>query len=419
MIPRFSLFQLLVVQGRPRVQSSNLNQQFNLSLFTYRNISNHVYNRRIPVQSALQKELIHKSPESVPSSKLLQVSVIGDPNAGKSTLVNQLVGWKTCAVSSKVHTTRKMSRSILMDDDNSTQVVFLDTPGLVGVSEKNQHKLEASLLIDPEKSLIKADLLMVLQDVGNKWTRHRLSKKVLRLLHLYPEKESILVLNKVDVLKDKKLLLELIKNLTESVVDGKSLETAPVPSKFFRHSRGNKTKLMTQPENEFKEDNVQLLNENLTEKQVEQIIQDKSGWPNFSRVFIISALNNDGLADVKEYLFDKAQPARWLFHPSVVTDQDPHEMAIATVREKLLNILANEIPYNIDVSIDFWEVDPSGVLKIVMRLDCPKVNISRIIVGAQGKRIGAIAKETAQDFRNIFRCDVRLFLNVYPAGVSQ
>merc|ERR1712071_89275 len=106
MIPRFSLFQLLVVQGRPRVQSSNLNQQFNLSLFTYRNISNHVYNRRIPVQSALQKELIHKSPESVPSSKLLQVSVIGDPNAGK------------------VHTTRKMSRSILMDDDNSTQVVF-------------------------------------------------------------------------------------------------------------------------------------------------------------------------------------------------------------------------------------------------------------------------------------------------------
>jgi len=138
MIPRFSLFQLLVIQGRPRVQSSNLNQQFNLSLFTYRNISNHVYNRRIPVQSALQKELIHKSPESVPSSKLLQVSVIGDPNAGKSTLVNQLVGWKTCAVSSKVHTTRKMSRSILMDDDNSTQVVFLDTPGLVGVSEKNQ-----------------------------------------------------------------------------------------------------------------------------------------------------------------------------------------------------------------------------------------------------------------------------------------
>ena len=60
-----------------------------------------------------------------------------------------------------------------------------------------------------------------------------------------------------------------------------------------------------------------------------------------------------------------------------------------------------------------------GVLKIVMRLDCPKVNISRIIVGAQGKRIGAIAKETAQDFRNIFRCDVRLFLNVYPASVSQ
>ena len=84
----------------------------------------------------LQNELILKPPENVPYSKLLQVAIIGDPNAGKSTLVNQLVGWKTCAVSSKVHTTRKTSKSVLMD--GSTQVVFLDTPGLVGLGEKNQ-----------------------------------------------------------------------------------------------------------------------------------------------------------------------------------------------------------------------------------------------------------------------------------------
>lgn len=49
-----------------------------------------------------------------------------------------------------------------------------------------------------------------------------------------------------------------------------------------------------------------------------------------------------------------------------------------------------------------------------MRLDCPKANISRIIVGGKGKRVAAIAREIEQDFRNLFRCDVRLVLNVLP-----
>lgn len=135
----------------------------------------------------------------------------------------------------------------------------------------------------------------------------------------------------------------------------------------------------------------------------------------------------------QDYLLAAARPGRWLFHSSLVTDQDPYEIAIATVREKLLNTLPDEIPYNVNISVEFWEFAMSGksytrfsqvlilqsvfilgVLKIVMRLDCPKSNISRIIVGGKGRRVAAIAKETEQDFRNIFRCDVRLILNVLP-----
>lgn len=133
LISRFSGFQLLGNQSSfifPKPVTFSLR-------FCSNNLSRrNSFNRRIPAQSVLQKELVLKPPENVPYSKLLLVSVIGDPNAGKSTIVNQLVGWKTCAVSSKVHTTRKNSKSILMD--GSTQVVFLDTPGLVGLEEKNQ-----------------------------------------------------------------------------------------------------------------------------------------------------------------------------------------------------------------------------------------------------------------------------------------
>lgn len=157
------------------------------------------------------------------------------------------------------------------------------------------------MLIDPERSLLEADLVIVLHDAANKWTRDKLSKKVLRLLHLYPEKESILVLNKVDALKDKKLLLELVKNLTESVVDGQTLKTRPVPSKLSFHKNKYQSSSVQEIEvaPEVSSGEVNLSNANLTEKQVEHIIQDKIGWPKFSRVFMTSALNNDGLAEVK------------------------------------------------------------------------------------------------------------------------
>ena len=95
-----------------------------------------IHSRRIPVQPISQKELLKKKPESISNSKSLQVAILGLPNAGKSTLVNQIVGWKTCAVSSKVHTTRKASTAVFLDEN--IQIVFLDTPGLVDLAETKQ-----------------------------------------------------------------------------------------------------------------------------------------------------------------------------------------------------------------------------------------------------------------------------------------
>lgn len=97
----------------------------------------HAYSKQtIPSLPNIHNELIKRAPERVQGSRILQVAILGVPNAGKSTLVNQLSGWQTCTVSKKVHTTKKTSRSVLVR--NETQIVFLDTPGLVLPSEVKQ-----------------------------------------------------------------------------------------------------------------------------------------------------------------------------------------------------------------------------------------------------------------------------------------
>lgn len=69
--------------------------------------------------------------------KLLKLAVVGVPNAGKSTFINNLMDRKVCATSPKVHTTRARARAILNEGDS--QIVFVDTPGIVSEQERNRY----------------------------------------------------------------------------------------------------------------------------------------------------------------------------------------------------------------------------------------------------------------------------------------
>ena len=90
----------------------------------------------------------------------LNVCVLGIPNAGKSTLINNIIGANACPHSKKAHTTRKLSNALLTEDN--IQIVFSDTPGVVKPGDVQKFRLEETLIRDPIEATTAADLVIVL-----------------------------------------------------------------------------------------------------------------------------------------------------------------------------------------------------------------------------------------------------------------
>ncbi|XP_073902583.1 GTPase Era, mitochondrial isoform X2 [Castor canadensis] len=141
-----------------------------------------------------QDLLLVQSPDMPENPRILRVVLLGTPNAGKSTLSNQLLGRKIFPVSKKVHTTRCQALGVITEKE--AQVILLDTPGIISPVKQKRHHLECSLLEDPWKSMESADLVVVLVDVSDKWTRNQLSPQLLQCLTQFSQIPSILVLNK-------------------------------------------------------------------------------------------------------------------------------------------------------------------------------------------------------------------------------
>lgn len=130
------------------------------------------------------------------------VALIGRPNAGKSTLLNRLVGEKIAAVSNKPQTTRHRIKGIVTRDDG--QIVFIDTPGV----HKPGHLLNRRMMSAVHDAILSVDVIVLMRDAsvstGN-------GDRFVFELVKQAEKPSILVLNKIDKLHDKAALLPLIE----------------------------------------------------------------------------------------------------------------------------------------------------------------------------------------------------------------
>ncbi|XP_019401371.1 PREDICTED: GTPase Era, mitochondrial [Crocodylus porosus] len=395
----------------------------------------------VPACAVEQDGLLLHQPNQPNNPKVLRIAILGAPNAGKSTLSNQLLGRKVFPVSKKVHTTRCNAHGVITYED--TQLIILDTPGLTSPQKAKRHNLEKSLITDPWDSMEHADLVLVLVDVSDHWTRNHLSPHVLKCLSKFPQIPSVLVLNKVDLLKKKHLLLDLVAQLTEGVVNGKKQIVKPLLKPHLHSTESNPLQgaQASLAESAAKESSypqkagqVQLGSGSDADSTVrssgllhtlegtEEVpmpsppvpggLKNRKGWPHFQEVFMLAALHADEVDTLKRYLLLQAKPGPWKFHSRVLTSQSPQEICDNIIREKVLEYMPEEVPYAVLQKTESWSEGPAGELVILQNLLVQKMTHKNMLIGRGGTIISRIAQEAGNDLSDIFLCDVRLKLSV-------
>ena len=128
------------------------------------------------------------------------VNIVGNPNVGKSTLMNRLVGERISIITSKAQTTRHRIMGIVNTDEY--QIVFSDTPGVL----KPKYKLQESMLEFSEEALVDADILIYVTDVVETPTKNQsFLEKVAKM-----KVPILLVINKIDLLKGDADLMAIV-----------------------------------------------------------------------------------------------------------------------------------------------------------------------------------------------------------------
>jgi GTP-binding protein Era len=265
------------------------------------------------------------------------VAVIGAPNAGKSTLVNALVGQKVAIVSPKAQTTRARLMGIAIHSD--AQILLVDTPGIF----VPKRRLDRAMVAAAWTGAQDADLILLVIDASE-----RVRDEILEGLDPH-EHPLFLVLNKIDLVK-KPQLLALAADLTERL--------------------------------------------------------------NPDKVFMISATQGDGVADLKQALADVIPSGPWLYPEDEVSDATDRMIAAELTREQLVNQLHQELPYATAIETETWTDRPDGSTEIRQQILVERDSQKAIVIGKGGRRLKAIGAAAREEIAQHLGRPVHLFLHV-------
>ena len=275
-------------------------------------------------------------------------AIIGAPNAGKSTLINALVGSKVAIVSPKVQTTRMPVRGIAMA--GQTQIVFVDTPGIFRPRRRLDRAMVTSAWAgaeDADAVLLIVDAADLVADANSPGARD--TRGILEGLKDGKSKKKALILNKIDGMKRTDLL--------------------PLVEKF--HAEGV-----------------------------------------FEDVFLISALKGEGVADVAAWVASRMPEGPWLSPDDQAADIPSRLLAAEVTREKIYLRLHDELPYSSAVETEKWEERRDGSVKIDQVIYVQRDGQKAIVLGKKGATIKTIGELARTELETLFGRRVHLFLFV-------
>jgi GTPase len=268
------------------------------------------------------------------------VSVIGAPNAGKSTLTNGLVGTKVSIVSRKVQTTRAQIRGIAIA--GASQIILVDTPGIF----RPKRRLDRAMVDAAWGGARDADAVLVLIDAAKGLGEE--AEELLRKSATLGGSVA-LVLNKVDLIPKERLL----------ALATKASEFRP-----------------------------------------------------FGAVFMISALEGDGVDDLRDYLAGIVPPGPWLYPEDQISDAPQRHWAAEVTREKILERLHDELPYASTVETTDWKTLKDGSTRIEQTIYVERDGQKKIVLGAGGGTIKTISMMAREELAEALEGKVHLFLFV-------
>lgn len=266
------------------------------------------------------------------------VNIVGNPNVGKSTLMNQLVGEKLSIATFKAQTTRHRIMGIVNEPD--CQIVFSDTPGVL----KPNYKMQEMMLQFSESALADADILLYVTDVVESPEKNtdfleKVSKMTIPV---------ILLINKIDEL-------------------GKGTDT----------SAGNPTEQLGKL--------VELWHKLLPK----------------AEILPISATNKFGTDALMKRIKELLPEGPAYFDKDQLTDKPAKFFVSEIIREKILRYYDKEIPYSVEVVVERFK-DSGSVIHINAVIYVERDSQKGIIIGHQGQALKKVSTEARRSLEKLF-----------------
>lgn len=260
------------------------------------------------------------------------VAIIGKPNAGKSTLLNMLLGYNLCIVAKKAQTTRNKILGVLTE--NNYQMIFFDTPGIL----EPKYELHNFMIGEIKSSLKDADVVVLLIDPEN-FSLEDIEDFQKRFKRYIEKKPIILAINKAD----KSEHLKLVKNIIE-------------------------------------------------------VIKERY---QFEDIIFISALTGYNVDDLKNLIVKHLPNSEFLYEEETLTDKSERFFVAEKIREKILELYREEVPYSVFVDIREFKERSGGKDFINADIIVERDSQKKIILGKKGemiKTLGELSRKEIEEF---------------------